>query len=380
MTSSIPPSSLAERAPVVLVVDDQPRNLRIVSETLSASGYSVVTAGGGADALARIEERMPDIVLLDLMMPGIDGLEVCRRLKARPATGDLPVIFLTAADEKKLVTRALELGAVDYVIKPFNPAELLARVRTHLELKDTRDELRRIIAQKNELMSVVAHDLKNPLSTIRFSALLLREDPDAPAARRGEIVDGIVAACDDSLAFINARLEQNAREAGYTHLTLGPVLLGDVLVSVYQQNHPAADVKNLRFDLDLAPESARQTVRADHLALVQVIDNLVSNAIKFTPPGRGIRCSAVVTGEGFARIEVSDEGPGLTADDHAHLFEPYRRLSAHPTAGESSTGLGLNIARRLVEAMHGHIGCDGAPGGGARFWVALPLLPAAAKG
>lgn len=360
---------------MVLVVDDLPRNLRIVSEALSASGYTVVTAGGGAEALARIEERLPDIMLLDLMMPGLDGLEVCRRLKARPATGDLPVIFLTAADEKKLVARALELGAVDYVIKPFNPAELLARVRTHLELKDTRDELRRIIAQKNELMSVVAHDLKNPLSTIRFSALLLRENSELPPDRRAEVIDSIMAACDDSLAFINARLERNAREARLAHLTLGPVLLGDVLVSVFQQNHPAAEAKKLRFDLEIAPDSARQAVRADHLALVQVIDNLVSNAIKFTPPGRGIRCLGAVAADGFARIEVSDEGPGLTADDHAHLFEPYRRLSAHPTAGESSTGLGLNIARRLVEAMHGRIGCDRAPGGGASFWVVLPLMP-----
>ncbi len=362
---------LRDRKPRILAVDDYARNLRVVKETLTARDFEVFTATSGAEALKEVHEHLPDIILLDLMMPVMDGLEVCRRLKAHTGTQDIPIIFLTAADEKKLVTKALDLGAVDYVVKPFNPAELMARVRTHLELKDTRDELRRIIAQKNDLMSVVAHDLKNPLGTIRMSASLLKEQKGADATRT-ELVDSIISACDDSLAFINARLERNARELGLARLSVEEFQLADVLVPVLQQNAQAATAKNIQLEV-VGDAGVGIKVSADYLAMVQVIDNLVSNAVKFTPRGGSVWIDVARQGE-MASIEIRDQGPGLTAEDQAHLFEPYRRLSAQPTGGESSTGLGLSIARQLMEAMGGKIGCRSAPGEGACFWVSLPSV------
>jgi two-component system sensor histidine kinase/response regulator len=373
VTNRAPSSHPREDKPTILVVDDYPRNLRIVSETLTAHDYAVVTASSGASAITQAEAIPPDIVLLDLMMPVMDGLEVCRRLKSRAATKEIPIIFLTAAEEKKLVTTALELGAVDYIVKPFNPAELLARVRTHLELRQTRDELRRIIQQKNELMSVVAHDLKNPLATIRLSAQLLQEQPNPEPASFAKTINRIISACDDSLAFINARLENNAKEVAISQLSIGDVSLADVILLVVQQNHTAAAAKAIA--LNISGELAGVIVRADYFGLVQVIDNLVSNAIKFSPPGRPVEIGAARVNGESVRIEVRDQGPGLTPGDFDHLFEPFRRLSATPTAGESSTGLGLNIARRLVEAMRGEIGCDSVHGAGACFWATLPAQP-----
>ena len=147
----------------MLVVDDIEKNLQMIGSALSAQRYELIFATSGHAALDQITARLPDLVLLDLMMPGMDGLEVCQRLKASPQTMDIPIIFLTAAHEMELAVKTLEQGAVDFITKPFHAPELLARVRTHLELKHTRDELRKTIAEKNELISAVAHDLKNPL-------------------------------------------------------------------------------------------------------------------------------------------------------------------------------------------------------------------------
>lgn len=355
----------------VLVVDDVTRNLQLLGGILSPH-YEVMFATHGTAALERAAARVPDLVLLDMMMPGMDGLEVCRRLRADPRTMDSPVIFLTAAHESELAAQALACGAVDFVAKPFHTAELLARVRTHIELKQTRDELRRIIAEKSELMSVVAHDLKNPISAVRFSALLLRDGGLRSPDPRGELVDEIANTCGQMLEFIAERLEQSARASLPHGFDACELPLGDALEAVVHENRRAAHAKNISLVLGTDPAEA-PIVRTDPRALKQVLGNLVSNAIKFSPPDSTVHIAAELAGgENTARVTVRDEGPGLTDDDRTHLFEPYRRLSAKPTAGESSTGLGLSIARDLVQKMGGQIGCDSRPGEGAHFWFTLP--------
>jgi len=203
--------SPTEHGGVVLVVDDVQRNLQILSGILAPRHFEVILADSGPAALTHVEARRPDLILLDLMMPGMDGMEVCRRLKAQSKFADIPIVFVTAADEADVAAEAIGLGAVDYISKPFNTAELVARVRTHVALKRTRDELHRIITQKNELMSAVAHDLKNPVSAVRFSALMLRDQGLVPPDPRAELVESIVDACEGVLEFIQARLEQSAR-------------------------------------------------------------------------------------------------------------------------------------------------------------------------
>lgn len=369
------------RAPggVVLVVDDVQLNLQLLGGVLTEQHYEVLFATNGPAALERIAARPPDLLLLDMMMPGMDGLEVCRRLKADPSTMDIPVIFLTAAQSTDLPARALRAGAVDYVSKPFNVAELLARVRTHVTLKRTRDELRRIIAQKNELMSVVAHDLKNPISAVRFSALMLRDEGVKPPDPRSALVDAIVESCENMLSFIQQRLEESARASRLEQLTIAQLDLLDAVSNVVQQNLPSAHAKQITLSLDF-DERRAMAVMADFHALVQVLNNLLSNAIKFSPLGRPVRIVVEpVPGEPRLRIAVRDQGPGLTESDREHLFEPYRRLSARPTANESSTGLGLSIARDLIEKMGGSIGCDSTPGEGATFWITLPVAGNSAK-
>lgn len=356
----------------MLVVDDNERNLQLVGSILSDQRYVVLFATSGPQAFDLIATRVPDLVLLDLTMPGMDGLEVCRRLKADPRTIDVPVIFLTAAKDMEIAVMALDQGAVDFITKPFHAPELLARVRTHVELKQTRDELQKIITEKNELMSAVAHDMKNPLSAVRFSALMLRE-PVSQTVQQ-ELVEGMVEACDGMLGFIEERLERNARESHGGNLNIQPIKLADVLTCIVQQNLPIAHAKQSTLDLTGA-DAGPITVIADYHGICQVLSNLVSNALKFSPSGSCVTVAVEKSAEDhqYVRLSVGDEGPGVTPDDRRHLFEPYRRLSAKPTAGESSTGLGLSIARRLIERMGGTIGCDSRPGKGALFWIKIKL-------
>ena len=351
-----------------------PRNLQILSGILSSNAFEVLLADSGEAALATVASRQPDLILLDLMMPGTDGMEVCRRLKANHNTAAIPVVFLTAASEADIAADAIGLGAVDYITKPFNTAELLARVRTHVALKQTRDELQRIIVQKNELMSAVAHDLKNPISAVRFSALLLRDQGLVAPDPRSELVEDIISACDGVLSFIQDRLERSARAARLEHLHIMPVDVIDVVNVSLTENLPAATKKRIELAVEFS-ENDQIEVLGDHEALRRAINNLVSNAVKFSPPGRRV----VITVQhdapaGQVCVRVRDQGPGLNEEDLKHVFTPYRRLSAQPTGGESSTGLGLSIARQLVEKMNGAIGCDTPPEGGACFWIRLSAV------
>lgn len=358
---------------VVLVVDDIERNVQLVGELLTNHRFEVLFATSGPAALDRLTARIPDLILLDLMMPGMDGIAVCQKLRANPATADIPVIFLTAAHDAELAVKALNHGAVDYITKPFHAQELLARVRTHVELKRMRDNLRKVVAEKSELMEAVAHDLKNPISAVRFAALTLLGEAASRSTETGrELLDTIVDASGDMLGMIERRLEKNARAAQLERLELAPVDLAEILGTVVQQNRATAHAKGISLTFEPGPGS-RTFVLGDYYALCEVFDNLVSNAIKFSPAGRPVTV-ALMPGStaGALRGEVRDRGPGITAEDRQNLFQAYRRLSAKPTAGETSTGLGLSIARALVEKMNGFVDCESVPGKGTTFWVELP--------
>ncbi len=358
----------------VLVVDDVERNLQVVGELLAKQRYEVFFASNGPAALERVAAKAPDLILLDLMMPGMDGIEVCRRLQCNPATQGIPIIFLTADQETETGVKALSEGAVDYITKPFHAPELLARVATHIALKRTRDEMHKIVAEKSELMAAVAHDLKNPISSVRFAAHTLRDDGIGPEDPRRELVDTIVDTCNEMLALIEDRLMRRAREVQLIRLDAQPIDLAEVLRVVVQQNRSAAHAKSIPLDLVL-PKGKELTVIGDYHAIAEVFDNLISNAIKFSPPGAPVNVRlGNPPSDAFVRIEVRDHGPGCSKEDREKLFKPYTRLSARPTGGESSTGLGLSISKGLVDKMGGDINCDSPADGGASFWVDLPHL------
>ncbi len=358
----------------ILVADDQQTNIQVVGGVLGKLGHEIIPASDGPTALKRLALRPPDLILLDMLMPEMDGCEVCRRVRENPEWNDIPVIFLSAADNKELIVRALESGGVDYITKPFNHAELISRVRTQLALKAARDQLKQLAEDKDELLGIPAHDLKNHLGGIQMSAQLLRDRVarlDEADARPAQLAENIAHSSGQLLGFVKEFLANSAAEHG---LAFKPeaVNLCDAVTRAGQDYPEAATRKKI--EIRTSSPSDEVMALADSRALSQILDNLLSNALKFSPQGRRIEVVVRRYGD-FAECVVRDQGPGFTAEDRARMFRRYGRLSARPTNGEPSTGLGLSILIKLVHAMNGELTCESVSGEGATFIVRLPEHP-----
>ena len=353
----------------ILVVDDQPANIQIVGSVLGNLGCEIIPAADGPTALKRVALRTPDLILLDLLMPGMGGCEVCQRLKENPDCKDIPVIFLSAADDKDLIVRALDSGGVDYITKPFSRAELVSRVRTQLALKTARDRLTQLAEDKDELLGILAHDLKNHLGGLNMSAeLMKRQTEKFKDERLTQLSDNMIRSSALALAFVKEFLANAAADHGFS-LKPGVANLSDIAAATIAQHQETARRKKITIQSDFL--NGAVMARADVSALGQVLDNLISNALKFSPPGKRIFVSVHPAGS-HAECFVRDEGPGFTAEDKTRMFRRYGRLSARPTGGEPSTGLGLSIVHKLVRAMGGELACESNPGQGAAFTVRLP--------
>lgn len=355
----------------ILVVDDQETNLRVLGDMLSHLGYDIVPAVDGEQALRRLAARPADLILLDVLMPGLDGFEVCKRIRANSDWVDIPIIFLSAADDKSLIVRALESGGVDYVTKPFNSAELLSRVRTHLALKHARDRLRQLAEDRDELLGILAHDLKNHLGGMLMSVQLLHEKAKSLNDTRFQrMATNILRGTDQMLSFVKEFLA-NAEVDHGREMKFQPVYLHDVALNILQRHGDHAQRKGIALTLEQREEGV--LVDADRAALEQVLDNLVSNALKFSPSGKTVR---VIVGQAPAdrgECQIIDEGPGFTEADKQQVFRRYRRLSARPTDGEPSTGLGLSIVKKLMQDMRGDLRFESVPGRGTTFFLSFPL-------
>ena len=353
----------------ILVVDDQEPNVRVVGNILGELGFTIVPATSGEQALRRLSAKLPDLVLLDVLMPGMDGFEVCRQIRELTPGAEIPIIFLSAADDKGLIVRALEGGGVDYVTKPFNPAELISRVRTHLALKAARDSLRQLAEDKDELLGILTHDLKNHLGGMQMTAQLLNDRASSAGDQALKRMSGnILTSTGQMLAFVKQFLANASADRGLV-VNIESICLNTLSSKVVRQYTEAAERKKIQLHHRTDPGSA--LVQADGAALEQVLDNLISNAVKFSPPGKNVWVEVERLEEGH-RCVIRDEGPGFTAEDRTFMFRRYRRLSALPTAGEPSTGLGLSIVKKLMDAMDGQIECRSAPGLGATFVLQLP--------
>jgi two-component system sensor histidine kinase/response regulator len=359
------PLATAETKPIVLVIDDQPLNLRAVSALLSQSGYEVLCSLNGKEGLALAEKAKPNLVLLDMRMPGKDGFEVLRELRESPATADLPVIFLTADDDRENLIRAFSAGANDYVTKPFVGRELLARVRTHVDLKKTRDALSRFAREKQEMAEMVAHDLRNYFANIMFATDIQCASSTADPQML-KLAHSIRSSADAGMLFLQALLEQQHQQADGAQIEPLPVrqLLCEVVDLL------AASARKKDIALDLIPHDT-VVVSGLRAGVIHVLENLVSNAIKYSPRKSRVGIKAFNHGK-RARIEVMDRGPGVSEDDQQRLFQRFVRLSSVPTAGESSTGLGLALAKQQSRAMGGDLWFDAREGGGSIFTLELP--------
>jgi len=346
------------------MVDDHEENLKVLAGILLPQGYDLIPANSGEQVFARLESRVPDLILLDVIMPGESGVEICRRLKRSEKWADIPVIFLSAADDKALVVEALESGGVDYIGKPFNQAELLTRVRTHLALKMARDSLTLLAADKDQLIRVMAHDFKNQISGVLMSSKLLLERDECAALpeRSLKLLRNVAESSERMMGFLRSFLaNQGTRKQT---IKPRPIDIEEVIRGVMSEVEGSALMK--RTGLVRAEKLTGWRVWGDENACRQVLENLVENAVKFCPPGSEVTVSSRVLDGKKVEVRVSDNGPGFKPEDRERMFQRYSRLSARPSGGEPSTGLGLYIVKSLMEDMGGDIRLDDT-GPGAFF-------------
>ncbi len=363
--------------PKILIVDDTPANIDVLDLFLEKEGYKISIAQSGESALDLADRISPDLILLDVMMPGIDGFETCRRLKSNDKTSDIPIIFITARNESADIIKGFSLGGVDYITKPFSQEEVCARVHLHLKLKtlmaalETKNQkLADLNDLKNKFLGMASHDLRNPISTIQgFSKILLDHGETLAEDAKKEFLQSIHKVSNDMLTLLDDLLNISTIESGKLELQVKRGSFGQLVKERVRMYQVMAERKNLATHLDIE-EMAEFSFDPNRIS--QVIDNLLSNAIKFSPPGKEIY---IWLGQrnGQAKFSVRDQGPGISPEDQDKLFKHFQKLKARPTADEPSHGLGLAIAKKMVEAHKGKITVESQPGSGATFSFLIPL-------
>jgi len=371
---------------MILVVDDIEQNVAVVSQILRDEGYQVIAAFSGEQALRMLEKRTPDLILLDVMMPDMNGFEVCRTIKQNQAIAEIPVIFLSALSEAETKVEGLEAGGVDYVTKPFQETEVLARVKVHLQIRQLQQERKKHIEElivlneeKDRLMQIVSHDLRSPLGGIRSLSEILYTGIEAKdEATVREFSELISSTADNLLSLVNDLLDLAKVESG--KLLLMPMEFDIALTirsCVRLQKNVALNKGVVIIDEYSSPTI---TVNADEPKLVQVINNLISNAIKFTPQNGTITITATLESfdilqseKSLLRISIRDTGIGIPAEDVPNIFEKFGKHQRMGTEGERGTGLGMPIVKRFVELHNGTISVESTIGVGTEFIILMPV-------
>lgn len=365
--ASITPHRRLDR---LLVVDDLPDNSFLIQAILEEEGYHIDVEDNGKAALERIEASPPDLILLDVMMPGIDGYEVTRRVRQNPNIPFIPILLITAYDQPSVV-KGLDLGADDFIRKPVEVDELLARVRSLLRLKHSLDERDAIARQREDFVSRLTHDLRTPLvAADRMLGLFLDGAFGDIPADMEEAISTLARSNQNLLEMVNTLLQVYRYEAGRQQLKLQEVNLAEVIQEVTEELEPLLQEKGLDLKLDLAAQVPR--IEGDRLELRRVVTNLIGNAIKFTDQGQ-IQVRLYLLGPDhepdWIALEVQDSGPGIAPDDQRFLFKRFQR-GKHRLAG---SGLGLHLSRCIAEAHQGTIEVDSTVGQGSCFQVRLPV-------
>ncbi|GAB6094399.1 response regulator [Desulfatiferula olefinivorans] len=328
--------------PTLLIVDDNPNNVQLVKAILSLRGYRLRIAKTGMEALESVNLTLPDLIILDIMMPGMDGFEVCRHLKDSPATRDIPIVFLTAKSHIDDIMKGFELGAVDYITKPFSANELLARVEIHLKLKFSQDK---VIQQKNELnemVQILCHDLSNPLGAVMSSFEIAEYDPDYLSQNR----ELILSYLRKQFEIIGLVRELRGVAEQRRIFEIKPVDFNDAVADSLETLYFKLNEKKIAVETHL---DNRIMVMAERTSLVNsVLNNLLTNAIKFSYPDAVIRLSGRTEGD-TAVIRITDQGIGIPDALMDKIFDIDRRSTRFGTLSEIGTGFGMPLVKKFMD-------------------------------
>lgn len=358
----------------VLVVDDDILVRKLVSKILQRGGLACDTAQSGAEALSLLPQSAPDLILCDIMMPGMDGIEFCRRLRESDTYADLPLIFFTGLSDMQTLSKGFAAGGNDYVVKPIRQVEVLSRARHHIAEYRRKQKAKQKIStlnQQNEsktkFLGVASHDLRNPLVSIRGISQYLETEKFGPLNDgQRELVSTIIQASEAMLTLVEDLLDVSKIEGGHMRLERKIESLEDLASAAITLHSASAERKSIVLRKEVA--EANSDVFVDRRLVARVIDNLVTNAIKFSPQNTCVTLSIHGNSESVM-LRVDDEGPGIPPKEFGKLFKEFSRTSNQPTGGESSNGIGLFVSKRIMESHGGSIGVENRTDKGARFTI-----------
>ncbi|MBK1986160.1 hybrid sensor histidine kinase/response regulator [Sphaerospermopsis aphanizomenoides BCCUSP55] len=360
----------------ILAVDDTRDNLILVQTLLESEGYEVELVSDGATALAKVKQSPPDLILLDVMMPGMDGYEVTRKIRNYADLSYIPILLITAFHESSVV-EGLDAGADDFIRKPFDTDELLARVRSLLRLKHSIDEQQKMTRQREDFVSRLTHDLRTPLvAADRMLALFQQETFCKISPEMKQAITVMIRSNQNLMQMVNTLLEVYRFEAGKKTLNLERCDLQEIVQEVISELTPLAIEKNLTLNLNTHELNQLGNnpgiIIADKLEIRRVLNNLIGNAIKFTDTGgieiRLFETLPTKTDPGEIVIEVADTGYGIAPEDQATIFERFRQGRNK----RSGSGLGLHLSQIIIEAHGGQIEVLSELGKGSVFTIRLP--------
>jgi two-component system sensor histidine kinase/response regulator len=353
----------------VLVVDDNQENLKVVSNILRSEGYKLALAMGGREALKILKEIKVDLILLDIMMPDMNGYEVCSRIKSNADWRMIPVIFLTAKNQMDDLIKSFEVGGVDYLTKPSHREELLVRVKTHLELKVSREKILEMIHNRDKLYSRIAHDIRSPLSGINQTLDAVNQGYIEVGSKDfSEIISDLSNTTKNTFNMLNSLLEWTREQIDdHVEFTMKPVNVHSLLSDCISLESMNSKIKGVSIR-----QYTKQTDVAvcDEATIHSVFRNLLSNAIKFTSSGGMIEISSSKDNDEL-NIMIKDTGVGMSEETIGKIFEKGETVSTSGTNKEQGTGLGLFIVKDFIEKNRGQISVKSQPGKGTTFAVTL---------
>ena len=375
----------------ILVVDDVQSNVLLLKALLGREGFGIVYAMNGTEALEKVESEHPDLILLDVMMPDMDGFEVAGRLKVEPEQAEIPIIFLTALNDPASVVKGFQLGANDFISKPFRREELLIRVEHQLSLVDARriilrqtEELRKTIAGRDKLYSVIAHDLRSPMASIKMlcNTIMMSIDQQTVPGDVFEMLEMTNKTAEEVFSLLDNLLKWTKSQLGKLSNVPQPIDMVGLVDGVIEVFKPIAQSKSI--SLELNSEIEFVNVIIDIEMIKSVVRNLISNAIKFSHKDTVVMVHVKVqditnenaTGEGNGKevlVTVSDKGCGIKKEDQGKLLNEATHFTTFGTNSEEGSGLGLLLCKDFVSKNHGRLWFTSEEGVGSNFNFTIPI-------
>lgn len=361
----------------ILVVDDNKENLKVVSNFLKGEGYQIALSLDADDAMNILNENKIDLILLDVMMPGTDGFTLCRKLKKNDRLKEIPVIFLTAKTETSDLVEGFSSGGVDYITKPFQKEELIARVNNHIALADAKnkiikqaEEIQKINRTKDRLYSVIAHDIKSPFANISMLISTLAEGYlEAGSEEYEEVLQSINNSTQQTYTLLVNLLQWTRSQTGDLELSLEEASVEEIIANTLRFWSQQAEKKQIKLDYNVTDGL---TIKADPNMIKSVLQNITSNAIKFTKPGGKVSINASRQ-EDMVCIEIQDNGIGITDANLKKLFVDEGQLTTRGTNDEKGSGLGLLLVKDFVQRHNGTIDVTSKEGKGTTFKLSFPV-------